>query len=245
MKTRTLGMMLAVIAILPITFCSCHDEFLDVLRGHGEIVEQTVNLDDFDGFVSSIYADIHLTQGEKQEVIIQAQQNIIDNIDLTRVENGIWIIHFNQNMVKYSEPVKLFITIPTLTKAGINGYGTITGLTPFINLDQLNLSISGAGSIDLETQSNQMDIIVSGSGDLNMVGNTDQLNMTISGAGDFHGSEFVTRLADLTISGSGTARLAVEEYLRVFVTGSGNVYYTGNPKIDKHILGSGNIYRDH
>jgi len=240
MKTKMWKSMIAAIVILPMTLVSCHDEWMPGISGQGEIVEQTVSLDDFDGFVSGIAADIYLTQGDRQEVVIRAQQNIIDDIDLSRVENGIWTIHFD-HLVRYSRPVKIYITIPTLTKAAVSGSGNVTGLTRFTGLDQLKLNISGSGGMDLDTDSREVDATITGSGDFRMEGRTDQVNLTVTGSGSFHGTDFMTPRADLTISGSGSARLTVEDYLQVRVTGSGNVYYYGNPELDVHVSGSGNV----
>jgi len=242
MKTTLWKMMITLLVILPIGLVSCHDDFIVGISGQGDIVEETISLDEFDGFVSAIAADVYLTQGETQEVTIRAQRNIIDNLDLNRVDHGIWTIHYQQP-VHFAKPVKIYITIPTLTKAGVAGSGEITGLTPFTNLDQLKLFITGSGSMDLDTESREMDVTVSGSGNLKMYGKTENLSVLVSGSGSFRGTDFMTNRADLTITGSGSARLAVDEFLHVRITGSGNVYYYGNPEVDLHVAGSGNVLR--
>ncbi|MFH0761640.1 MAG: head GIN domain-containing protein [Bacteroidota bacterium] len=240
MKTKKWELTIALCAVLPLFLFSSCEEYVIGINGQGEIVEQTVILDDFNGFVSGIAADIYITQGDQQEVVIRAQQNIIDNIDLDRVYDSIWAIRYKQ-WVGYCKPVKIYITIPTLTRAGISGSGGIFGETPFINLDQLNLNISGSGSIDLETESKAIDAGISGSGDLKLSGQTEDLDMVVSGSGSLKGTNMFTTRADVKISGSGHARLNVEEFLRVVVSGSGNVIYSGDPELDIHICGSGTV----
>jgi len=242
MKTKMWRMLIAVIVILPMTLVSCHDDYLIGISGQGEIVEQTILPDDFDGFVSDISADIYLTQGAEQKVVIEAQQNIIDNIEVDRVASGIWTIRYHE-LVRWSKPVKIYITIPTLTKAGINGSGEITGLTPFTNLDLLKLFIAGSGGMELDTESQQMDATITGSGDLKMVGQTGKLNLMVTGSGSFHGYDLTTPRAEMTITGSGSARITAEEFLKVNVSGSGDVYYLGNPALDVHVSGSGSVIR--
>lgn len=242
MKTKLWKFLITLMVILPLALVSCHDDYMIGIRGQGEIEEETISVDDFDGFLSAISADIFLKQGDRQEVVIEAQQNIIDNIDLDRIDNGIWTIRYHQ-MVRYAKPVKIYITIPTLTKAGISGSGEITGLTPFTGLDRLRLLVSGSGSIDLETESTEVDAAISGSGDLRMAGKTGEFSLLVSGSGSFHGSDLVTTSADLTLSGSGSARLTVEEFLHVMVSGSGYVYYYGDPDVDAHVSGSGRVIR--
>ncbi len=229
-------------AIMTMALASCHDEFFPGVTGQGEVVSETVSLNDFDGFVSAISADIYLTQGDKQEVVVEAQQNIVDEIDFDHIEGGIWTIHYRHN-VGYAKPVKVYITLPTLTEAGITGSGEIRGMTAFNGLDKLKLFIAGSGSIDLDTESAEMDASITGSGDMKLAGTTGNLKLVITGSGSFHSKDLVTPEAVMTVSGSGSARVTVEEFLKVTVTGSGNVYYTGNPDVDVHVTGSGSVIR--
>jgi hypothetical protein len=241
MKTAMWKMMIAL-AVMPVALASCHDDFFPGVTGHGDVVTETISMDDFDGFVSTISADVILTQGDKQEVVVEAQQNIIDNIDFDHTEGGIWTIHY-KHPVGVAKPVKIYITIPTLTQAGIAGSGEVTGTVPFTGLDELKLFISGSGSIDLEAESAELNASITGSGDMRMAGITGALRLIVTGSGSYHGRELVTPDAELTISGSGSARLTVEEHLKVVVTGSGNVYYSGNPEVDVHVTGSGSVTR--
>jgi hypothetical protein len=241
-KSMKRKLMIAAVAILPLALFSCHDEFFSSITGQGEIVRQTITTDNFDGIVSAIDADIFISQGDKTEVVIEAQQNIIDNLDLDSAIDGILTIHY-RDMVRFSKPVKIYITMPTLTKAGISGSGTMEGLTPFIDLKNLDLVISGSGAIDLDIESLELDAVISGSGEMRLSGQTENLNVLISGSGGFHATGLIAPKAETTISGSGNARLTVEDQLKALISGSGNVYYSGNPELDIHISGSGKVVR--
>jgi len=242
MKTKICKPLAVVCGLLPLLFASCSDYYIPGINGEGEIVESTVYLDDFDGFVSTIGADIFLTQGDTQEVVIRAQENIIDNIVLD-VNRGIWTIEYYE-WVHHAKPVKIFITIPDLTKAAVTGSGNITGVTPFYNLGRLELAISGSGDFDLETESNEVDVRVSGLGNFELAGETKFLDILISGSGNIDAFDLETEEAEITISGSGNAFVDVEDYLNVMISGSGSVFYRGTPEIDSHITGSGTVRRD-
>jgi hypothetical protein len=242
MKTKMWKMMLIALVIIPMALVSCHDDLMIGISGHGEIVEETIQVNEFTGFVSAIAADIYLKQGDTQEVVIVAQQNIIDNIDIERFDNGVWTIGY-RDIVRYAKPVKIYITVPYLTKAVISGSGNVTGLTPFVDLDRLMLFISGSGSMDLDVESNEVDAAISGSGNIQLIGEIEKVELLISGSGSLRAADLVTKRADLTISGSGGARISVEEFLNVHVSGSGNIYYYGSPEIDVHVSGSGSVIR--
>jgi len=241
MKTTWWKTGIAVTVILMMALVSCEDYIVGI-NGQGEIVEETVYIDDIDGFVSTICADIYLTQGDRQEVVIKAQQNIIDNIELDRIDDGIWTIRYDR-MVTHSKPVRIYITVPNLTRAAVSGSGSVEGQTPFKNLDRLKLLVSGSGSIELDAECESMDALISGSGNMHITGTAEDLDLVVSGSGDFGASGLVTKRSEITISGSGNARITAEEFLRVLISGSGDVYYLGDPDLDVHVSGSGNVLR--
>jgi len=233
---------IAVLAILTIGFTSCTDEYVPGITGEGEIIEASLYPDDFTGFVCAIAADVYLTQGAMQEVVVKAQENIIDNIRM-HVSNGIWLIEY-RNLVFRAEPVKIFITVPDLTKAAISGAGSIVGLSAFKNLGHLDLVISGAGDMDLETESEELEVRITGAGDMDLRGSTEYLDVSITGTGNINAFNLPTREAEILISGSGNVRVDVEDYLTVTISGSGSVFYQGNPEVDLLITGTGTVRRN-
>jgi len=243
MKTNVRNYLLAVVAVIPFLLVSCEDGFFGSISGEGEIVQETLYVDDFDGFVSTISADVYISQGDELEVVVEAQQNIIDNINTDWVRNGIWTIKY-YHWVKRAKPVKIYITLPDLTKIGLSGSGEIFGETTFTDVGQLDLNISGSGKIDLDTEAEETYIRISGSGDVYLTGYTNLLDCAISGSGGIHAYGFIVQRADIGISGSGDARVNVEESLDVRISGSGSVFYRGNPVVDSHISGSGTVRRD-
>jgi len=243
MKTIDLKKTWISLLILPLVMISCTEDNLPGIAGYGDVVSQNLSLDEFTGFGNSIAADIFISQGEEQEVIIEAQQNIIDNIELDRVENGFWTIR-NDSWVRRAEPVKIFITIPYLDKVVISGSGEVTGDTSFTGLDDLDLIISGSGSIYLDLESENLDVSISGSGDIDISGEVPVVDVTISGSGNVRAFDLESENVECLISGSGDTRLSVSEYLKVVISGSGSVIYRGTPAMEVRISGSGGVKQD-
>lgn len=239
---RSVPSLLLALLFIPALFISCENNFLPGIVGEGDRVENTIIMDEFDGFVNTVAADIYLTYGDDQEVLIVGQQNIIDLIELD-VRNGIWKIKYDQ-WVRRADPVEIFITIPKLTKIGITGSGNVETTNNFANHRDIEIDISGSGDIDLETDARDIDVSVSGSGYIDLYGTAKNLDVRISGSGDIRARQLETDKADIAISGSGDIYLNVRDYLNVTISGSGSVFYRGNPTIDSHISGSGTIIRD-
>ena len=83
---------------------------------------------------------------------------------------------------------------------------------------------------------------MSGSGNITLDGKTNNLNNTISGSGGINTYNLETKNANVTISGSGDIKVFCSESLKARVSGSGDIFYKGEPKIkDIKVSGSGKI----
>ncbi len=209
------------------------------ISGSGSKVTKTLNLKDFTGFSLAISGKIYLKQGNTQSVTIEAQQNIIDNI-LTEVKDKHWQIKFDKR-VRRHDGIKIWITIPTLTKAIISGSGDIIGESAFTDLKNLQLVISGSGNTNLEVEAEQIEGTVSGSGDIILRGSAQSFTINISGSGDCKAVDLKTAHCKISISGSGDCKVYVTDTLDVKVSGSADVRYKGTPKVNSRVAGSGSV----
>ena len=214
------------------------DGFFGCEDGEGPIVSEEINLTDFDGVELSISADVFITQGPVQTVVIEGQQNIIDEVDRS-VRNGIWEIEFD-DCVDSSEDLKVFITMPNVTSLRISGSGNIVSENVLV-IDDVSLVISGSGDMDIAMEADDIDSRISGSGRVTLEGIADDVEFEISGSGDYKTFGLEVSRADIEIRGSGDAEVYVIDELDVKITGSGDVFYKGNPSLDVEITGSGEV----
>lgn len=210
------------------------------IKGTGPVVKKTLDLANFSGFELAVAGDVYLRKGTKAAVTIEGQENILAEI-VTKVEDGFWRIRFNR-AVSYREPLKIYITLPSITVVKLSGSGDIHGQSEFTNLNALTVAISGSGNINLKVGTKALDASISGSGDLTLEGTTQDFDLRISGSGDFMGKNLTTTAANIGISGSGNASIYATEQLDIRVSGSGDVGYRGRPRISSKVSGSGDVY---
>jgi len=209
------------------------------LEGTGPVVERKVDLDRFQGISLPGSAKVYLTQGETQEVKVQGQENIIDNLSLA-VSGDVWRIE-GKRPVWRAEPLKIFITMEDLKMVKISGSGDVITNTLFSRQGDLDLSISGSGTIQLEVEADDIDGQISGSGNIILSGKADHVNFGISGSGGVQAENLLSKEAKVRISGSGDIYLDTKDFIEAHISGSGNVLYSGNPKTDTRISGSGHV----
>ncbi|MBW7883566.1 MAG: DUF2807 domain-containing protein, partial [Caldilineaceae bacterium] len=67
--------------------------------------------------------------------------------------------------------------------------------------------------------------------------------VSMSGAGSYDAKELACQIADVSISGLGSAVVNVSERLEVSISGAGTVEYIGNPTVTQNISGLGRVHR--
>jgi hypothetical protein len=211
------------------------------IKGEGDVVKQEIKLSDFDGIELAIGADVVLTQGKTQKVVIEGQQNIIDNIE-KEVRGSSWKISYDKN-VKSAKPVTIYITLQKISDIAFSGSGSISTKGKFSGLNDLDIAMSGSGDIQLEVEADDIDLAMSGSGDVDLSGSGKSLDIAISGSGNVDATSLPVSGCAVAISGSGDVMVHVNGDLEVAISGSGNVKYKGNANVESWTSGSGRVVK--
>ncbi len=208
------------------------------IRAEGPVTSEMLELGRIEGIDLAIPATVFLTQGAEQSVEIEAQEEVIDQLE-TSVRGGIWDIEYDR-CVKNESSIRIYITLPELTSLKISGSGEIISQNKLV-VDDLEVEIPGSGDIDLVLEADDIEARISGSGSIRFEGIADALDINIPGSGDLKCYNLEARKASVKISGSGDAELWVTEDLDVDISGSGDVFYKGSPSLNVSVSGSGGV----
>jgi hypothetical protein len=210
------------------------------IKGSGPVVQQEFVLPTVSAISLSIDANVILTRGDSQIVVIEGQQNIINNIEKYVTADGYWNIGYYNN-VRNHAGVTIYITAPLIDYATISGSGSIQSTNTFTDTTNVYLKISGSGYINIWTHAYLIESFISGSGRIELGGSAYEHRIDVSGSGDIRAYNLETTNTFVRISGSGNSQVWVNELLDVNISGSGSVFYIGNPQINANISGSGGI----
>jgi hypothetical protein len=230
----------AAFTFLISVFVSC-DKESGPIKGEGPVIEQSFMLPNISAVALSIDANVVLTHGEQEEVVIEAQHNIIDNIKMYVTSDGYWDISYFRN-VRNHDGVTIHITSPCVDYISVSGSGSVNSTNLFPDSANVNLKITGSGNIVFNTIAQLTVSNISGSGEIFLSGSSYEQRIFISGSGSIRAFDFETSITHANISGSGNCEVNVSSFLDVKISGSGNVYYLGYPQITSDISGSGGIY---
>ena len=213
--------------------------FLNCEEGFGSTVTEELNITDFTGIKLSIDAQVYITQGDQQEVLVKGQDNIINELE-TNVRNDIWEIEFD-DCVENHDVLRIYITTPNLHYISNNSSGKIKS-DNVLEMQDMDIKNNGSGDIQLSLEADLVNIRNTGSGKLELEGVTSSLDINIDGSGDVEAFDLLARDAQVDIDGSGDVQVYVFNFLEIRIEGSGDVYYKGDPDIKITTRGSGKVF---
>src|SRR5690606_23883270 len=157
---------LLAVALLSFMGMGC-EEIRDCDRGQGAIVSGELQLPSFHSLKLSGSDKVIVRQGNRQEVRVEGQQNIIDLVRL-EVTQGEWHIR-TRGCVRRHERMVYYITVPEIQSLSLEGSGEIIGEDTFIS-PQIKFEVTGSGSITAAVEAQAVEVEVTGSGHLIAVG---------------------------------------------------------------------------
>jgi Putative auto-transporter adhesin, head GIN domain len=158
--------------------------------------------------------------GEKQSVVVRADDNLLDRVT-TEVHSGTLVIANTPGSFTTKSPMSVEVTVPTLSSLTLSGSGNI--VVDGINAESLEMTLPGSGTL-------------AGSGTVT------RLDVSVGGSGTVQFTELVANDVRAVVGGSGSIFVTATNSLDASVTGSGAILYTGSPQhVTKSVTGSGAI----
>lgn len=246
MKKRNL--LLGILLIIPF-FISCQSS-LNCIKGAGEIVSQNYDLKNFSAISFEIPGELQLTQSAEFSIKIDAQQNILDNIKITVVDNVIYLKSEKCLMNLNENSIKIYISCPDLNSIKLRSSGDIS-LVDNWAFQNLALYIGGSGSIAAGkiTVNGTLENEIGGSGDLQIENAivSGAVSNKVGGSGNLYIGEISAMAIANSIQGSGDLKVENVKACKLLeskIGGSGSIFVSSIDTVTSNnleIMGSGDI----
>jgi hypothetical protein len=255
-SSRSLIFMTILIAF---SLCTYSQSFVSV-KGTGSSIDRKINVSDFKAIDVSSGFDVILVQGSSESLTLTAQENLFEYIT-AKVENGTLRI-YTRNNLRPTQPMKARITYEEISNLKVSGGGDVHSETP-VNVEALDVNISGGGDFSSVINSEKLKCHVSGGGDTEIEGKTKEYYIDVSGGGDVKSevnasniscriagggdlylrSESKTSEADIDINGGGDMDMKINaEKLKCSVSGGGDALISGQAsEFEISINGGGDV----
>lgn len=211
------------------------------IKGNGNLVtvERPIT-NAFTGVRLESEANVIVIPDTIQRVEVFADENIEERI-LTSVENNTLIIRVDENQSICNATKEIRVHTPAVIQFLQNTSSGRIETLQTIAQSQIALKNSGSGMIEISADVTSLTTLNTGSGKILVQGLTEYLDVTNTGSGHTECFDLVAQQADVLNAGSGHCKVNVMDTLNVTLTGSGNVYYKGNPVTNITDTGSGSV----
>lgn len=217
--------------------------------------KKTLELPEFKSiYVNSNYT-VYVKQTNKQEVKIEALSEIYEATEI-KVEDGILMVNVerkpdptNKSLwakiddIKLNPTMKVYVSMKEVNSLQVNGGGKIISENSIAS-DDMELGLTGSGSMNIDIKGKKIETNLSGSGIIAIKGYATSNDIHISGSGNLNAFNCELENAKITVGGSGNAEINVSENLEAYIMGSGSIKHKGNTKkVMKKVYGSGSVDR--
>jgi len=207
------------------------------------------SLSGFHGIRVSNAFDVYISQGNEDAVAISASTAEYREKIITKVENGILIIRFDDDKKFWKgwnsdkHKLKAYISIKKIDKLSVSGACNVY-FEEGLSAEGLDVDLSGASDIKGKIEAKTLKVEISGASSATISGNAATLDVVASGASDFKGYDLVTNFCDAKASGASSVNITVNKELNANASGASSVRFKGEGLIrDIKTSGASNVTR--
>jgi len=211
------------------------------VKGNGDIQKETRNVSTFSEISIEDGLDMHIRMGSRQEVVIEADENLMEHIK-TEVRGNKLRAYVDKSIWK-SNAMIIYVTVTSLEALYASG-GSDVYSKGVITAKELDIKASGGSDLYLELEVGRLTCDASGGSDTELKGQAIEVRLTCSGGSDFDGEELDVEEAEVRTSGGSDSYIRVNKELDIEASGASDVYLYGNPKIvNKRVTGASDFHR--
>jgi hypothetical protein len=188
------------------------------IRGNGRVVSEQRNVDPFVNVETGGAFRVEWNSGAPS-ASITVDENLMQYVEM-EVRDKVLHVRTTRS-IRPTRSIRLALTSNALEGASFSGASRLDAHQ--LSGPKFYLETTGASNVTLD-------------------GAVDELVANMTGASDLRAEALQTKIAELSVTGAGDARVAVSDTLKVSITGAGKVEYIGNPPhIEREITGAGSI----
>ena len=181
----------------------------------------------FQGVRASEAIDVYLKKGDKESVKVEATGTELSNV-LTEVNGTTLKIHMRDGNFRGRKSVKVYVTFTRLEKLSASSAANLFSTDP-IKSSKLEISVSSAGSVEVNLESESVSVSASSAGKTVLEGKTQSLEIEASSAGDIDAYNLESENVNASVSSAGSAKISVSKELEAHASSGGSIRYRGNP----------------
>jgi hypothetical protein len=193
---------------------SAQDKQNETIEGNGKIITRNITVQSFDALKASGVYELKLTQGDKEGVKIEADENLQDLFTVKNDGSQLNIEMKKHISLRGKMRIKVFVTFRNLKTIELSTVGNVLTENQLTFTD-ISLKNQSVGNVDLSFTANKLELKNTSVGNLKLQGKAQTAVFKNSGVGNLRAGDLIVQTMDIDNSGVGNAEVNAEKELKV------------------------------
>lgn len=213
--------------------------FAAIVEGSGRVITENKQLPTVKEVSIAGIGELNIYQSAQTQLVIEVEDNIYPVL-LIQNKEGHLTLGQQHASLELKHPIRYKLYAPNIRQINASGEAKVF-VSDGIRVDQLNVNVIGAAKTKVRVLGSKLKVNIQGSGQMIADGDVEEQMISISGAGQFRGQHLRGTTGLVNISGSGIGQVNISDELDVRISGSGRVYYEGQPKLKQTVWDNGAV----
>ncbi len=195
---------------------SAQENKKETVEGNGNLVTKEIPVSGFTELKASGIYQLKLSQGSKESVTIEADENLHEYFNVKNEGNKLVIDmkKLENKNFKSKKGLKVYVTFKKLTDMELSTIGDVTSEKE-LSFDALKMDNKSVGNINLQLTANTLNLDNKSVGDITLSGKAGDAHVKNKGVGSLQAGSFVVQTMNIENTGVGEAEVNAEKNLKV------------------------------
>lgn len=225
------------VLLLAILFTSCAAEMFNSVSGNKNVVNQDRSTaKQFTVINISNGLDLYISQGTKNKITVEADENLQDIIK-TEINNGVLKIYAEKNIWR-SRSRKIHVTLKDVEAINASS-GAEVYTEETLKVDVLKIGATSGADVQISVNGNSIETNATSGSDIEVYGITHQhISRATSGA-SIEAYNLKSKKTTVRVTSGADINVYASETLDAIATSGGDIDFKGNPKKTNNSSSSG------
>ena len=197
------------------------------IEGSGNVVTKDVAIQPFDQLEASGVFNVVLTQGNKESLKIEAEDNLQALFEIKNEGSKLMVDMKKDSHFNSKKKMTVYITFKNLKSMDLKMVGNVSS-EGNLNFSDLSLANKSVGSVDLALNAQKLDINNKSVGNLRLSGKAENAIIRSNSVGAIKASDLLVQTMDIDNDGVGSAEVNAVKELKVKDSFLGKVKNAGS-----------------
>ena len=204
----------------------------DRIEGSGNVITKDIAIKSFDELDASGIFNLQLSQGDKETVRIEADDNLMDLFIVENEGSTLKISMKKNSNFNSKKHLRVYVTFKTLKTMNLSMVGG-TSSDDKLKFADLKLKNQSVGSVNLNMTLQTLNLENESVGSVKLEGSAENAVVKNNSVGSINAGNFVVQKMDIENNGVGSATVNAEKELKYSDSFLGKVSNRGNATVKK------------